>query len=261
MHELLLNVWPLKRLISQIPNAITLLNLLSGAAALVLASRGYMPLACGFIGIAAVFDFFDGLVARLLKVHSSIGEQLDSLADMVSFGLAPSFLLFQHLTQLHEAAGHLTALERMPAGRLLGMSLSFLIAVFAALRLARFNIDARQKDAFIGVPTPAIALLFVAAMMLYYLDPQMQQMRLLSSPWLWQAAAVAGSLLMVLPLHMFSLKFKDLSWQNNQIRYVFVGFSLILLVLLQAMALPLIIIWYILLSVVYHIFEPKFSRL
>lgn len=261
MHELLLNVWPLKRLSSHIPNTITLLNLLSGAAALVLASRGYLALASGFIGMAAVFDFFDGLAARLLKVHSFIGEQLDSLADLVSFGLAPSFLLFQHLEQLHAAAGNLTALDKMPAIQLGGMALAFLPVVFAALRLARFNIDARQKEAFIGVPAPAIALLFAAAIMLYHRDAEVQQMQLLSRPWIWQASAVAGSLLMVLPLHMFSLKFRDLGWPNNQIRYVFVGFSLILLVLLHAIALPLIIIWYILLSVVYHIFEPKFSRL
>ena len=261
MHELLLNVWPLKRLSAHIPNTITLLNLLSGAASLVLASRGYLALACVFIGIAAVLDFFDGLLARLLKVHSAIGEQLDSLADLVSFGLAPSFLLFQHLGQLYAAAGHSKGLENMPAMQLAGMALSFLLVVFAALRLARFNIDARQREAFIGVPTPAIALLFATAIGLYYQETEMQQWQLLSQPWIWQATAVAGSLMMVIPLHMFSLKFKDLSWQNNQIRYVFVGFSLILLVLLHAIALPLIIIWYILLSIVYHIFEPKFSRI
>jgi len=250
----------LKRLTSQIPNAITLLNLLSGAIALVLASRGYLALASGFIGLAAVFDFFDGLIARLMGVHSAVGEQLDSLADLVSFGLAPSFLLFEQLGQLYAASGQPTALSEMPPEQLGGMILPFLIVVFAALRLARFNIDTRQKDSFIGVPTPAVALLFAAATLIYYLDPDVQHIKLLSRPWIWQAVAVAGSLLMILPLHMFSLKFKDLSWQNNQIRYVFVGFSLILLVLLQAIALPLIIMWYILLSVVYHIFEHKFIR-
>lgn len=251
----------MKRLISQIPNAITLLNLLSGAVAVVFASHGYLALAGGFIGLAAVFDFFDGLVARLLKVHSSIGAQLDSLADMVSFGLTPSYLIFQHLWLLHDTGGSRPALEDLAGIQLAGMALSFLVAVFAAVRLARFNIDVRQKEAFIGVPTPAIALFFASAISLYYLEPQLQQMQVLAKPWIWQASVVVCSILMVLPLRMFSLKFKDLSWRHNQIRFVFVGFSLFLLVLLQAVALPIIIIWYILLSIVYHIFEHKISRL
>ena len=251
----------MKRLTSQIPNAITLLNLLSGLVAVVFASQGYLALAGGLIGLAAVFDFFDGLVARLLKVHSSIGAQLDSLADMVSFGLTPSYLIFQHLWLLYGNGGSRPALGDLAGIQLAGMALSFLVAVFAAIRLARFNIDVRQKEAFIGVPTPAIALLFASAISLYYLEPQLQQMQVLAKPWMWQASAVAGSILMVLPLRLFSLKFKDLRWRHNQIRFVFVGFSLFLLVLLQAVALPIIIIWYILLSIVYHIFEHKISRL
>lgn len=228
---------------------------------MVLAAHGFLALAGGFIGLAAVFDFFDGLVARLLKVHSSIGAQLDSLADMVSFGLTPSYLIFQHLWLLHGADGSGPALEDMAGIQLAGMALSFLIAVFAAIRLARFNIDLRQQETFIGVPTPAIALLFASAISLYYLEPQLQQIHVLAKPWIWQASAVAGAILMVLPVRMFSLKYKDLRWRHNQIRFIFVGFSLLLLVLLQAIALPLIIIGYILFSIVYHIFEHKFSRL
>lgn len=251
----------LKPLTSHIPNAVTLLNLLSGAIAMMLASGGQTGTACYFILLAAVFDFLDGLVARWLGVHSSIGEQLDSLADMVSFGLAPAFLLFQHLRYIQPVHGEMLSLNNLSVATWLGLGVPFLITLCAALRLARFNTDVRQKDSFIGVPTPAAALFFATILLIYYQHQHGQQVQLFNSSWFWGALAVAFSGLMLAPVKMFSLKFKHLRWQNNQIRYVFVLISLFLLVSLQAVALPLIIVWYILLSIVYHIFDKKIRRL
>lgn len=259
--RLLLNGWFLKHFTSHIPNAVTLLNLLSGAVALMLASGGHIGTAGYFILLAAVFDFLDGLVARWLGVHSSVGEQLDSLADMVSFGLAPAFLLFQHLRFLQPVQGELMPLADLPVSAWLGLGAPFLITLCAALRLARFNTDVRQKDSFIGVPTPAAALFFATILLVYHHDHALQDVQLFNSPWFWWVLAAVFSAMMLAPVKMFSLKFQHLHWQNNQIRYVFVVISVFLLVSLQALALPLIMVWYILLSIVYHIFDKKFRRL
>ena len=174
---------------AQIPNAITLLNLLCGAAVLVFASSGQWVWACGFIFLAAVFDFLDGLVARLLGVHSSIGVQLDSLADMVSFGLAPAFLIFCHVLVLHTSFEVEEGLNGLSFFIWIELALPFLIAVFAAIRLARFNIDSRQKEAFTGLPTPALALLFAATLMLYHLGQPFYNSELFSRPLFWELAA------------------------------------------------------------------------
>ena len=230
---------------NHVPNAITCLNLFSGCIAVVMAFRGLFFYALLFVILAAVFDFFDGFVARLLHASSPIGKELDSLADMVSFGVAPSVVVFTQLSWL-DGAG-----KFLPFG-------AFLIAVFSALRLAKFNVDDRQTTSFIGLATPANALFFMGLFAIVdpltpvasYLEPH----RGLIHPILFQPAVVMllvvfFSCLLVSEIPMFSLKFKSFRWEDNRVRFIFLGLSLILLVTLQFVALPFIILLYLLLSV------------
>ena len=251
----------LKRLTVHIPNAITLLNLISGCMAVVLASQGGLVLAALFIFAGAVFDFLDGMAARLLGVSSPIGQQLDSLADIITFGFAPAFLLYSHLAHMHAEPVLPYHQPGLSYFDMAGMYLPFVMVVFAALRLARFNVDASQKEAFLGLPTPAAALLAASALYIYHQQDVFQQYGVLVQPRFWEALTVVLGVLMVLPVRMFSLKFKHLRWKGNQFQYIFVGISLILLVSLQAVALPLIMVWYVVLSFVYHIFDIKSSRI
>lgn len=230
---------------NHVPNAITCLNLLSGCIAVVMAFRGLFFYALLFVILAAVFDFFDGFAARLLRASSPIGKELDSLADMVSFGVAPSVVVFTQLSWL-DGVG-----EFLPFG-------AFLIAVFSALRLAKFNVDDRQTSSFIGLATPANALFFMGLFAIVdpltpvasYLEPH----RGLIYPVLFQPAAILllvlfFSYLLVSEIPMFSLKFKSFRWEDNKVRFIFLGLSLILLIVLQFVALPFVILLYLLLSV------------
>lgn len=230
---------------NHVPNAITCLNPFSGCIAVVMAFRGLFFYALLFVILAAVFDFFDGFAARLLHASSPIGKELDSLADMVSFGVAPSVVVFTQLSWL-DGAG-----KFLPFG-------AFLIAVFSALRLAKFNVDDRQTTSFIGLATPANALFFMGLFAIVdpltpvasYLEPH----RGLIHPILFQPAVVMllvvfFSCLLVSEIPMFSLKFKSFRWEDNRVRFIFLGLSLILLVTLQFVALPFIILLYLLSSV------------
>jgi CDP-diacylglycerol--serine O-phosphatidyltransferase len=230
---------------NHVPNAITCLNLFSGCIAVVMAFRGLFFYALLFVILAAVFDFFDGFAARLLHASSPIGKELDSLADMVSFGVAPSVVVFTQLSWL-DGAG-----KFLPFG-------AFLIAVFSALRLAKFNVDDRQTTSFIGLATPANALFFMGLFAIVdpltpvasYLEPH----RGLIHPILFQPAVVMllvvfFSCLLVSEIPMFSLKFKSFRWEDNRVRFIFLGLSLILLVTLQFVALSFIILLYLLSSV------------
>jgi CDP-diacylglycerol--serine O-phosphatidyltransferase len=221
-----------------IPNTITAANLFTGAVGVYYASQFEFEAVAICIVLAAFFDFLDGMMARLLKVHSEIGKQLDSLADMVTFGFLPSYVLFQFL-QMNEA-GVLSFI-------------AFLIAVFSAFRLAKFNIDTRQSEEFIGLPTPANAL-FVG--FLFFLrDIQMVEF-LFSTPSLL-IISVVFSFLMVAELPMIALKFKNFNFQENIFRYLTIAMALILVSIFQFSAVPVVILVYILLSVIKFSF---FSR-
>lgn len=212
-----------------LPNFLTCCNLLSGCFGIVLLLENKDIPAAYFVWASCVFDFFDGFVARLLKVSSSIGKELDSLADVVSFGVLPSFVMYK---LLGEAAPD-TALPY----------LAFLIAIFSALRLAIFNVDETQRDTFRGLNTPANTL-FISSLPL---------IREGVGEWLYQPITlviitIVFSLLLVSRIEIFALKFKNFSWQDNKIRFIFLILSALLLLLLQQLAIPLIIILYILLS-------------
>ena len=216
-----------------IPNAITCLNLLFGCIAIVFIFHNRIADASWMVVCAGVADFFDGMAARVLKVHSLIGKELDSLADMVSFGVVPGMMVYQ--------------LIGTPPLNWIGL----LIPVFAALRLAKFNIDTRQTFYFIGLPSPANALL-VASFPLIILHNSYWHSVYYSNVtfvvWFFSGIAIACSAMMVLPLKLFSLKIKDTSWKSNKTRYVFIILSLACFVILGYAAVPLIMVLYVILS-------------
>lgn len=217
-----------------IPNTITCCDLISGCIATYWALCGIYDIALLFIVIGAVFDFFDGMSARLLHVSSPIGKELDSLADDITFGLAPSAILFDFLKAY--------AAEYLPWHYL--AYVAFVMAAFSALRLAKFNLDERQSMGFIGLPTPANAL-FWGSLIVGMGDT------LASSSWLYYGV-IAGILvscwLLVCEIPMFALKFKTWGWQGNEVKYIFLLTCIPLLLLLGVSGLAAVIAWYVILS-------------
>ena len=243
----------MRSFIKSIPNIITSLNLLSGSLAVLAAIEGNLIIAAILIAIASVFDFMDGMAARILKAYSEIGKQLDSLADLISFGLAPSVIIYG-LMKLSTDAGKFHFDISFTS---LLLVLPFLIVIFSAYRLAKFNLDDRQTNSFIGLPTPANALLIASLpLMLKYSDFVALKDILLNTVFL-SVFIVVSSYLLVSNIPMFSLKFSNLRFKENQLRYVFLGVSLALIIVFQAIALTFIIILYILLSVFNSIVSKK----
>lgn len=214
-----------------LPNILTLCNLLCGAAAAVAALRFdnlQWPLL--FIVAAAVFDFLDGFAARLFKSYSPLGKELDSLADCVSFGFAPSAILLN----IYETSG-----GEGPWGYLV-----FILAAFSALRLAKFNIDENQSTQFIGMPTPAAALLVAASG--YLAGTGMYMI----NPWFVVLLAFVLSYLLVCNVPMFALKFKHYGFRGNGVRYIFAGCAVVALIIWKILAIPFIIMAYVAVSMV-----------
>ena len=215
-----------------IPNIITCLNLLMGCAAVISAFKGELKFAFWFIVAGAVFDFLDGLFARLLNQYSPVGKELDSLADMVTFGTAPAVIMWQLLLP---AVGADLAL------------LGFLIAPMSALRLAKFNVDQRQTSEFIGLPTPANAMFIASLVFLNFEIPM----------WILCAIPVLMSWLLVCEVPMFSLKFKGFGFGQNKLRYLFLLFVAVVVSLCGVAAVSFVLVAYVLVSVVRNLFAAK----
>lgn len=215
-------------------------NLLCGCIGILFAVQGDLTTAAWLIVLAGVLDFGDGFVARAVGVSGPFGKELDSLADVVTFGVLPSFML---LTLIQGPIGS-TASAKTPQ---IWPLLAFSIAVCGALRLARFNIDTRQTDQFLGLPIPANALFVASLPLIIAFQPQYQSLVL--SPYVLYGTIFSMSALMVSELPLMAFKFKSFSWSENRIKYSFLITSVLLLVVLQFAALPLIILMYILLSV------------
>lgn len=222
-----------------IPNMLTLANLVSGAIA-VIATLQYhnYTLALGLVVLAAVFDFFDGFVARLLNQQSPLGVQLDSLADDVTFGLVPALVMFD----MYGSTTSYYGCECAVMGYLGYVTL--IIAAFSVLRLAKFNIDTTQSTEFSGLPTPANALLLLSVAMLWQRgDIALYQENIL-------LLSIAMSLLLISPIRMFALKFKGFGWQGNQLRYLFIIASLLIVIFAPVYSVAIIITLYIVVSTV-----------
>lgn len=222
-----------------IPNTVTCCNLFSGCIAAVMAFHANYEAAIAFILLGAVFDFFDGMLARLLDARSPIGKDLDSLADCVSFGFAPSLIVYSLLKEAYVLDVLLPVSDSLPY-------VAFLIAVFSALRLAKFNIDTRQTSSFIGVPTPANALFWgslVVGAHDFLISDGCGALGIV-------ALVILTSWLLVAEIPMFSLKFKNLTWADNKVRFIFLLVCIPMVVLLGVGCFAAIIIWYALLSLI-----------
>ena len=255
------------------PNFFTASNLICGIISIILSFSGRLEWACYFIYFAAIFDFFDGFLARKLKISSEMGKQLDSLADMVTFGVAPGILVFVILViqqeggWSHSSFATFSEISRIrinsfmsaiAAGDLLKIELiclaGLIIPFFSLFRLAKFNVDTRQSESFIGLPTPANTIFFTAFPLLlaksYNSGFTEGFIYNVVSPIVLIPIVIIMSFLLISELPLFALKFKDFSWKNNQIRFIFVGACAILIPTLVAWSIPIIIILYLLLSVI-----------
>lgn len=217
---------------AQLPNFLTLLNLLSGVLGILWVLEGQPLYGAYFVILSATFDFFDGFAARLLKVQSELGKELDSLADVVSFGVLPGILLYS-LTKSQTEASFLSYC-------------TLIIPMLSAYRLAKFNLDTRQSDRFIGLPTPANALLLTTIPHLAARWPELSPW--LSSPITLVVIAWLTSLLLVVELPLIALKFKNSSLRDNSYRYALLLIGAVCLVWLQLAGIPLVILAYLLLS-------------
>lgn len=215
-----------------IPNTITCCNLLSGCFSILFSFSGMPVMASLMIFAAGLFDFFDGFTARLLKAHSPIGGELDSLSDVVSFGVAPGFIMF-HLM----------------GGWWFGC-FAFLLPVFAAVRLAKFNVDDRQTTSFIGLPTPPMAI-FVASLPLAFWQLELLDQQVMH-PYLCLGIVLLFSFMMVCNRPFFSFKMKSVSWKGNEVKWIFLIMAIVGFAVFRFVALPFILLLYVLLSVLFY---------
>lgn len=234
----------------QIPNCVTLANLFCGCLSIYFATKGELVHAGLFIFLGGIFDFFDGFVARLLKVQSELGVQLDSLADVVTFGVAPGFIAHRMLViaDVHPMVSFIP----------------FLIPVFSAYRLAKFNIDTRQSTSFIGLPTPANALIWASfpffteilngniPWKLFGDEFYESLITIISNPYVVIVLVIGLSILLIAEIPLFALKFKKIKDKENLPKWIFLGLSVVLFALLSVISFPFIIIAYIILSLIFN---------
>ncbi len=225
-----------------LPNILTLANLTSGVLAIIALFEGRMELIPWFLIASLIFDLLDGLVARALKVHSELGLQLDSLADMISFGLAPGLALF--LTFQEAARSGEPLPEFLPY-------LALLVPIFSALRLAKFNIDDRQEEHFIGLPTPANAILIYSLCLSAFYTDNSTTEKILLHPFLLTALSIVSSLLLVAEIPLLSFKIKDFTWRANRSRIILAVLVVLLFAIFRFRSLAFIIPLYLLISLLY----------
>lgn len=238
-----------------VPNIITLFNLLSGSIGAIFAVEGNLVMAAIFVALGIFFDFFDGLAARLLNVKAELGLQLDSMADMVTSGVVPGIVMFQLFRKALPGTAAQPAdwatgqdwLEwNIPVLALTGL----LITLASGYRLAKFNIDERQSDSFIGLPTPANALLILSLPLILIFQPQPFLLDIILNPWFLAALTLFSCYMLNAEIPLFALKFSSWGFSENKIRYLFLILCLLLLIFLQFAAIPVIILCYVIISMI-----------
>ncbi|MCU4189495.1 CDP-alcohol phosphatidyltransferase family protein [Flavobacterium sp. HXWNR29] len=233
-----------------IPNTITLLNLASGLLAVIAVFKGYYDEAFIFVCLGIFFDFWDGFLARKFKVSGELGLQLDSLADVVTSGVVPGLMMFKLFQDIQEddTSKYFLTEEFYYMGFV--PYLGFIITLASAYRLAKFNIDTRQTDSFIGLPTPANALLIMSIPMIQYAGTHEWLVEALYNPFILLAITILSAYMLNAEIPLFSLKMKDFSWEKNKLQVIFLALSVVLLFLIGFTALPVIILLYVALSVI-----------
>lgn len=239
-----------------IPNFITMLNLFAGSIAVIFAVQGNLVMAAIFVAVGIFFDFFDGFAARILDVKSELGLQLDSLADMVTSGLVPGIVMFQLLIQAlpgkESGVGEWSSGDDLlawdfPVLALIGL----FITLASGYRLAKFNIDERQTDSFIGLPTPANALLVLSLPLILVFHPHPDILAVIYNPWFLIGLTLFSCFMLNAEVPLFALKFDSWSFAENKLRYFFIALCVVLIVWLQFIAIPVVIVLYVLLSLVF----------
>ncbi|MCC6702011.1 MAG: CDP-alcohol phosphatidyltransferase family protein [Fluviicola sp.] len=253
-----------------IPNLFTAANMLCGVLAIILALAGRIDIAPFLIFLGAILDFFDGFLARLLKQQGELGKQLDSLADMITFGLAPGIIMFVIMLNFTEYGtnhsgnvlfGLFHGLAEYNFNNLFPFS-ALIIPFFSMFRLAKFNIDTRQSESFIGLPTPANTIFFMAfpLLLVQYGDTigwEHDLIMWIIQPMILIPIIVVMSVLLVSELPLFALKFKHFKWQGNEIRYIFLISCGLLIAFLWTWSIAIIVLLYLLLSFIQHILRKK----
>ena len=230
-----------------IPNIITLLNLFCGCIAIVFVAELNFEMAFFFVCLGIFLDFFDGFFARLFKVSSPLGLQLDSLADMVTSGVVPGYVMYS-----------LLKMSQNPTSPDLFIPyLGFIIALGSCYRLANFNIDTRQTDSFIGLPTPANALFILSLPLVLRHSDSLVVFDILTNQWILLVITLFSAYILNAEIPLFSLKIKDFTFKKNALQIVFLSLSVLLLFFFQYLAIPLVIITYVLLSVINNKFLKK----
>ncbi len=233
-----------------IPNLITLLNLFSGCIALVFALNKDFDLAFYFVCLGIFLDFFDGFFARLFKVSSPLGLQLDSLADMVTSGVVPGVVMYQMIANS-------SAFPTMNSDIVFYPFLGFIITLGSCYRLANFNIDTRQTDSFIGLPTPANALFILSLPLVLQYSDSIIILELLTNHWLLMVITLFSAYILNAEIPLFSLKIKKFNITDNVLQIVFLSLSLVFLLFFEYLGIPMVIIFYVLLSVLNNTFLKK----
>lgn len=237
-----------------IPNIVTLCNLASGCVGLVLAFQGELAWAAAMVFVGAAFDFADGFVARALKVPSELGKQLDSLSDLVTFGVLPATLLMVVLTNQPQVANETVRLMKRAISepyQWYQLAPLYIVALGAAYRLGKFNIDTRQTTSFLGLPSPANGIFF-AALVLGIVLQQFPEawMGMISHVNTFYILALAFSLLMISEIPMFAMKVNGIGWKGNQFRYILLIVAILSIILFKFAGVALTIVAYIILSII-----------
>ena len=228
-----------------IPNIVTLGNLFCGTLATIYAVGGHFEMTALFVVLGIFLDFFDGFFARVLKVSGELGKQLDSLADMVTSGVVPGIVLFVLLGNNQQIPYEIDSEFKFSMGLPL---LGLLITLSACYRLAKFNLDTRQSESFIGLPTPAMSL-FIVSLPLVQMHSDIDFVKdLIGNNYFLIGITILFSFLMNSEFHLFSLKFKNYGIKENLFKYILILFSIILLITIEYLAVPVIIISYVILS-------------
>ncbi|ESU22196.1 CDP-diacylglycerol--serine O-phosphatidyltransferase [Flavobacterium enshiense DK69] len=233
----------------QIPNLITFLNLTAGLLALIHAFNGSYNEAFSLVCLGIFFDFWDGFFARIYNAQSALGVQLDSLADMVTSGVVPGVVMYKMLSDIQENQDIYTLTPETNYMAIVPY-IGFIITIASCYRLAKFNIDTRQTDSFIGLPTPANALLIMSIPMILFANQFEWLSDILSNPFFLVGLSFLSAYLLNAEIPLFSLKVKYFSWEKNKLQVFFLAVCVILLVAFQYLAIPLIILFYVLLSVI-----------
>lgn len=263
----------------QIPNTLTLANLFCGLLAVLILTKYWTPFGspddteqnvlmhvnqlntfavAGLMILAMIFDFFDGMLARLLNVMSPIGKELDSLADGVTFGVVPALIMYRMIREVLEGGGEGVP-EFMTGDTMVTIlpMIGLVVSLFSAYRLAKFNVDERQGDTFYGLPTPANAVLILSFYLTATFNPGAWYTDILTHPFVLIGLSLLCSILLVADIRLIALKFKNMTWKDNSFRFILMGSSVILLATLWHRAVPLIILLYFVLSIVQNQIDKK----